>query len=202
MIEEGFWRSEASLEQSSVSREGEVQVGGSRKCRSVPRVAGVRSSSGNKVDEDNTRKSGRVRCGKSWMLRILDFILAHRNRCNILNKRVIWGNGGYENHSAGGVKAGLIWGTLVEELVGRLKGVQDMRNGAGGKGKNRTDERETTWNESIGFCEWLDLGVNRKESKPILRFQTQIIKRMWNWKEMLHFEKEIMAEYYYMTGSS
>lgn len=65
VIEEGFWRSEASLEQSSVSREGEVQVGGSRKCRSVPRVAGVRSSSGNKVDEDNTRKSGRVRCGKS-----------------------------------------------------------------------------------------------------------------------------------------
>lgn len=170
MIEEGFWRSEASFEQCQ-------QGGGSSSWR-VPRVAGVSRSSANEVNEDNTRKSGRVRCGKSWMLRILDFILAHRNGCNILNKRVIWRNGGYENHSAGGVKAGLTWGTLVEELVGRLKGVQDMRDGAGGKGKNRTDERETTWNESIGFGEWLDLGVNRKESKPILRFQTQIIKRI------------------------
>lgn len=42
---------------------------------------------------------------------------------------------------------------LVEELVGRLKGVQGMREEAGGKGKSRTDERETTQNESIGFCE-------------------------------------------------
>lgn len=65
MIEEGFWRSEASFEQSSVSREGEVQVGGSCKCQSVPHVAGVSRSSGNEVNEDNTRKSGRVRCGKS-----------------------------------------------------------------------------------------------------------------------------------------
>lgn len=144
MIKEGFWRSEASFEQSSVSREGEVQVGGSSRCWSVPRVAGVNRSSGKEVNKDNTRKSGRVRCGKSWMLRILDFILAHRNGCNILNKRVIWGNGAYDNHSAGGVKAGLTWGTLVEELVGRLKGVQNMRDGAGGKGKTRTDERETT----------------------------------------------------------
>lgn len=39
--------------------------------------------------------------------------------------------------------------------------------GADGKGRNRTDERDITQDESIGFCDRLDLGVTGEESMQI-----------------------------------
>lgn len=52
------------------------------------------------------------------------------------------------------------------KLVGRLRGVQDRLEGAGGKGKSRT-VRGRTHRMEHGVWGLTGLGVNRKESKQI-----------------------------------
>lgn len=72
----------------------------------------------------------------------------------------------YEDHSSGVGEAGLTRGTLGVKLVGRLRGVQDRLEGAGGKGKSRT-VRGRTHRMEHGVWGLTGLGVNRKESKQI-----------------------------------
>lgn len=63
------------------------------------------------------------------------------------------------------------------KLVRRLRGVQDRLEGAGGKGKSRTVRGRT---HGMEHRVWglTGLGVNRKESKQICRFQSQVTKRI------------------------
>ena len=83
----------------------------------------------------------------------------------------------YDDYSAGVGEAGLTWGTLGVKLVGRLTGVQDRQEGAGGKGKNRA-VRGRTHSTEHGVWGLTGLGVNGKESKQIWRFQSQVTKRI------------------------